>query len=151
MPQVRLTRRYRFSASHRLHMPLLDEARNFEIYGKCNNPYGHGHDYVLEVTIAGEPDAASGRLMPLRDLDQFVERVILKAAGHRNLNTEMAEFATLVPTSENLAAVVAARLAEAWPAAFAAQPARLEMVRIHETKRNIFEVRVDPAQRVNPQ
>jgi 6-pyruvoyltetrahydropterin/6-carboxytetrahydropterin synthase len=150
MPQLRLTRRYRFSASHRLHTPLLDEARNFEVYGKCNNPYGHGHDYLLEVTIAGEPDAASGRLLPLRDLDEFVERVILKAAGHRNLNTEMAEFATLVPTSENLAAVVAARLAEAWPVTFAAQPARLEMVRIHETKRNIFEVRVCPEERIAP-
>ena len=151
MPQVSLTRRYRFSASHRLHTPLLDDARNFEIYGKCNNPYGHGHDYLLEVTIAGEPDAASGRLMPLRDLDKFVGRVILKAVGHRNLNTEMAEFATRVPTTENLAAAVSARLADAWPAAFAGRAARLEMVRIHETKRNIFEVRVDPAQRVNPE
>jgi 6-pyruvoyltetrahydropterin/6-carboxytetrahydropterin synthase len=147
MPQVRVTRRYRFSASHRLHTPALDEARNSAIYGKCNNPYGHGHDYLLEVTIAGEPDAVTGRLAPLQDLDRFVERVILKAVAHRNLNTEVAEFSMLVPTTENLAAVVAARLAEAWPAAFAARAARLEKVRIHETKRNIFEVRVDPAVR----
>lgn len=147
MPQVSLTRRYRFSASHRLHTPLLDEARNFEVYGKCNNPYGHGHDYLLEVAIAGEPDAATGCLLPLRDLDQFVERVILKAVAHRNLNTEVAEFAALVPTTENLAAVVAARLARAWPTAFGGRAVRLDKVRIHETRRNIFEVRVDPAVR----
>ncbi len=147
MPQVRVTRRYRFSASHRLHTPLLDEARNFEVYGKCNNPYGHGHDYLLEVAIVGEPDAATGRLLPLMGLDQFVKRVILEAVGHRDLNTEVAEFATLVPTTENLAAVVAARLSSAWPNEFTGGTARLEKVRIHETRRNIFEVRAEPAAR----
>lgn len=147
MPQVRVTRRYRFSASHRLHTPLLDEARNFEVYGKCNNPYGHGHDYLLEVAITGEPDSATGRLLPLKDLDQFVERVILGAVSHRDLNTDVAEFATLVPTTENLAAVVAARLNAAWPTEFTGGTARLEKVRIHETKRNIFEVRVNLAVR----
>lgn len=149
MAQVRLTRKYRFSASHRLHTPLLDEARNFEVYGKCNNPYGHGHDYVLEVAIQGVPDAASGRLIPLRQLDQFVENVILKAVRHRNLNADLAEFVSLVPTTENLAAVVMARLAAAWPYdpsnTVPGAGARLEMVRIHETKRNIFEVRAAPA------
>ncbi len=143
MPKVKVTRRYRFSASHRLHTPLLDDTRNLEVYGKCNNPYGHGHDYLLEVAIAGEPDAATGRLMPLKDLDRFVERVILKAVEHRDLNKEVAEFANLVPTTENLAAVVAARLNSAWPSESAGGMARLEKVRIHETKRNIFEVRVD--------
>jgi 6-pyruvoyltetrahydropterin/6-carboxytetrahydropterin synthase len=130
---------------------LLDDARNFEVYGKCNNPYGHGHNYLLEVAIAGAPDELTGRLLPLGDLDRFVERVILKALGYRDLNTQVAEFAALapalVPTTENLAAVVAARLASEWPAAFPASIARLEMVRIHETERNIFEVRVYPAER----
>ena len=151
MPQVTLTRRYRFSASHRLHTPLLDEARNFEVYGKCNNPYGHGHNYLLEVAIAGAPDEVTGRLMPLRELDRFVERVILEAVDHKDLNTQVEEFAALkpilVPTTENLAAVVAARLASEWPAAFPASAARLEMLRIHETERNIFEVRVGPPER----
>jgi 6-pyruvoyltetrahydropterin/6-carboxytetrahydropterin synthase len=145
MPQVTLTRRYRFSASHRLHTPLLDEARNFEVYGKCNNPYGHGHNYLLEVAISGATGEVTGRLLPLKELDRFVERVILEAVDHRDLNTEVEEFAAqapiLVPTTENLAAVVAARLASEWPAAFPASAARLEMVRIHETERNIFEVR----------
>jgi 6-pyruvoyltetrahydropterin/6-carboxytetrahydropterin synthase len=149
MPLVTVTRRYRFSASHRLHTPWLDEARNFEVYGKCNNPYGHGHNYLLEVAIAGAPDELTGRLFPLGELDRFVERVILKVLNFRDLNTQVEEFATpaptLVPTTENLAAVVAARLAEEWPATFPAATARLEMVRIHETERNIFEVRVRPA------
>ena len=151
MPLVTVTRRYWFSASHRLHTPLLDEARNFEVYGKCNNPYGHGHNYLLEVAIAGAPDPVTGRVLPLGDLDRFVERVILKAVDYRDLNTQVEEFsalpATLVPTTENLAAVVAARLAREWPAAFPASPAGLEMVRIHETERNIFEVRVYPPER----
>jgi 6-pyruvoyltetrahydropterin/6-carboxytetrahydropterin synthase len=146
MPQVRVTRRYRFSASHRLHSASLGEAQNFEVYGKCNNPFGHGHDYLLEVAISGSPDAVSGRLVPLRDFDDYVERVILKAVRHRNLNTELPEFSTLVPTTENLAAVVAARLAAEWATAFPGARPKLELVRIHETKRNIFEVRVDPGE-----
>lgn len=137
---MRLIRRYRFSASHRLHAPALDERLNREIYGKCNNPHGHGHDYTLEVVVAGEPAAATGRLIPLGHLDALVESVILKAMDRRDLNSQVQEFAALVPTTENLAAVVAARLASAWPAAFAGSAARLEKVRIHETKRNIFEV-----------
>ena len=137
---MRLTRRYRFSASHRLHAPALDEQRNREIYGKCNNPYGHGHDYTLEVAVAGEPASATGRLIALGELDRLVESVILKAMDRRDLNSQVEEFGRLVPTTENLAAVVAARLAAAWPGAFAGAAARLEKVRIHETKRNIFEV-----------
>jgi 6-pyruvoyltetrahydropterin/6-carboxytetrahydropterin synthase len=152
MPQVIVTRRYRFSASHRLHTPLLDEARNFEVYGKCNNPYGHGHNYLLEVAIAGAPSDVTGRLMPLGELDRFVERVILKVLDYRDLNTQVEEFSTLVPTlvptTENLAAIVVARLSKAWPVAFPGSAARLEMVRIHETGRNIFEVRVGQAERL---
>jgi 6-pyruvoyltetrahydropterin/6-carboxytetrahydropterin synthase len=149
MPQVTLTRRYRFSASHRLNTPLLDEARNAEVYGKCNNPFGHGHNYLLEVAITGRPDAVTGRLLPLDELDDFVKRVILKVVDRRDLNTQVEEFATrkptLVPTTENLAAVVAARLSAQWAAAFSVPAVRLQMVRIHETERNIFEVRVHPA------
>jgi 6-pyruvoyltetrahydropterin/6-carboxytetrahydropterin synthase len=141
---MRLTRRYRFSASHRLHAPELDEGRNREIYGKCNNPYGHGHDYTLEVVVAGEPAAASGRLIALGALDGLVESVIIKTMDRRDLNSQVEEFGRLVPTTENLAAVVAARLARAWPAAFAGSAARLEKVRIHETNRNIFEVHLGP-------
>ena len=145
MARIKLTRRYRFAASHRLHTPALDAQANREMYGKCNHPYGHGHDYTLEVTLAGELDPATGRMIAVTELDCFVERVILKEMDRRDLNTEVAEFAEAsgcVPTTENLARVAAARLNAAWPAAFPDSTAALEMVRIQETRRNIFEVKL---------
>ncbi|MCX7604102.1 MAG: 6-carboxytetrahydropterin synthase [Bryobacteraceae bacterium] len=145
-PLVRVGRRYCFSASHRLHSGLLSAERNREVYGKCNNPFGHGHDYVMEIVLAGRVDAASGRLVPLDLLDAFVQRVWLGQVDRRNLNLDLPEFAALVPTTENLAAVAARRLGEAWPHWFGALPVRLEKVRIHETRNNIFEVLVPQAE-----
>jgi 6-pyruvoyltetrahydropterin/6-carboxytetrahydropterin synthase len=139
-PEVRLGRRYRFSAAHRLHTGLLSAERNREVFGKCNNPYGHGHDYAMEITITGTVDPAVGRLVPLDMLDHFVRRVWLEQVDRRNLNLDLPEFAATVPTTENLALVAARRLAEAWPHWFAGCPARLEKIRIWETPRNIFEV-----------
>lgn len=139
-PLVRLTRRYRFSAAHRLHSACLTDEENRAVYGKCNNPYGHGHDYVMDVTIRGELDPRLGRLMSVEQLDAFVHRTVVGALAHRNLNAEVPEFATLVPTTENLARVAAARLSAAWPLAFPDSAALPEKVRIWETKRNIFEV-----------
>lgn len=139
MPQVRVTRRYRFSASHRLHSPVLDDARNREVYGKCNNPHGHGHDYTLEVSMKGELDAATGRLAPLSHLDSLVESTVLKDLRWRNLNEDVEEFTAIVPTTENLARVIAARLASAWHVAFAGRDVQFEKLRIYETKNNIFE------------
>lgn len=144
-PEVRLGRRYRFSAAHRLHTDLLPPERNREAFGKCNNPYGHGHDYVMEVTLTGAVDPADGRLVPLDLLDHFVRRVWLDLVDRRNLNLDLAEFAAVVPTTENLALVAARRLAQAWPHWFGARPVRLEKVRIRETPRNIFEVFVTSA------
>ncbi len=140
MPFVRVTRRYRFSSAHRLDTPLLSPDRNREVYGKCNNPHGHGHDYAVEVTIAGEVDSVAGRLVPLAVLDRFAEEVLLKPFDRRNLNFEVPEFSALVPTTENLAEVLARRLASAWPRWFGESHARFEKVRIWETRRNIFEV-----------
>jgi 6-pyruvoyltetrahydropterin/6-carboxytetrahydropterin synthase len=137
MPAIRVTRRYRFSSSHRLHSPHLDARRNVEVYGKCNNPYGHGHDYTLDVTVQGQFESRSGRLIPLNALDAFVEQHIAGAFDRRDLNSDVADFAALVPTTENLAHVIAHRLA-----AFAAPHARVEKVRIWETPRNIIEVLV---------
>ena len=138
--EVRLTRRYRFSAAHRLHTPLLTDAENREVYGKCNNPHGHGHDYTMEVSVFGPVDPKLGRLVAVDQLDQFVETVILRQFDRRNLNVEVAEFGGVVPTTENLAEVLVRRLESAWPVAFGKRAARLEKVRIWETKRNIFEV-----------
>lgn len=140
MAEVRVTRRYRFSSSHRLHSPLLDEGSNREVYGKCNNPYGHGHDYTLDVSVRGVVDAVKGRLAPLARLDQLVQQVVIGPMDRRDLNTEVPEFADLVPTTENLAAVIVQRLAAAWPIAFAGQEAAFEKVRIWETRNNIFEM-----------
>lgn len=151
MPEVRLVRRYRFSAAHRLHTPLLSDAANRATYGKCNNPYGHGHDYVLEVAIRGEVDPATGRLIPLSQLDLFVQETVLKDFATRNLNVEVPEFVSLVPTTENVAAVIARRLASAWPLAFPGLDARFEKVRIWETKNNIFEEAAAMSSGIAPQ
>lgn len=145
VPDIRLTRRYTFSAAHRLHSPLLGDEENRRVYGKCNNPYGHGHDYVLEVTVAGPHDPARGRLLPVEALDGLVRGVLLDEWSNSNLNVEVAEFTSLVPTTENLALVALRRLELAWQRVFAGVPARLEKVCIRETRRNIFEAWADDA------
>lgn len=147
MALLRLTRRYRFSAAHRLQVPAMSALENRRVYGKCNNPYGHGHDYTLEVTLAGDVDPRHGRLFPVAALDRLVRTSILDGMDRHNLNTDVDEFATLVPTTENLALVVARRLSGAWAGEHAGSAAHLEKVRIWETKRNIFEVPVPSVHR----
>jgi 6-pyruvoyltetrahydropterin/6-carboxytetrahydropterin synthase len=137
---LRLTRRYRFSASHRLHADALSEAENAAAYGKCNHPFGHGHDYVLDVTVRGAVDARTGRVVDLEQLDGLVQDCVLRDFEHRYLNEETAEFRELVPTSENVARVIAARLTAHWDARMSGG-ARLDIVRLEETKRNRFELR----------
>jgi len=132
VPKVTLTRRYRFAASHRMYSPAFSEQENRNIYGKCSNPYGHGHNYVLEVTIGGSLDPATGMIANLGDLDPFVQKQVLDAFEYRNLNEEVPEFKTLVPTTENITRVIFERL-RAFPVA------RLMRVRIEETSNNSFE------------
>ena len=134
----RVTRRYSFSASHRLHSPGLSEAKNREVYGKCNNPYGHGHDYVLEVSARGGADRETGQVLDTRKLDGLVRSEILEAFEHRNLNLEVPAFANVVPTTENVAREIARRLAEGWKAEFPKGP-EFDGVRVHETKNNTVE------------
>jgi 6-pyruvoyltetrahydropterin/6-carboxytetrahydropterin synthase len=131
---MKLTRRYRFSASHRLDTPSLTPAENRTLYGKCNNPYGHGHDYVLDVTVAGSPDD-SGQIVGREALDALVEERILARFDHRNLDTDIAELTGTVATTESLAVVIERALALDWTL-----PAKLDRVRISETERNIFEL-----------
>ena len=97
---IQLTRRYQFSASHRLHSVDLSEAENERIFGKCNNPYGHGHNYEVEVTVKGEVDQATGCVVNLSDLDTLVVEQVVAPFDHRNLNEEIVEFRRLVPTTE---------------------------------------------------
>ena len=96
-----LTRRYMISASHRLHSDEMSEAENQATYGKCNNPYGHGHNYNIEITVSGPVDEQTGMVWNLVDLDGFVGREILERFDHQNLNL-LPEFAEAVPTTENL-------------------------------------------------
>jgi len=130
--KISLTRRYRFAASHRLHSPALSEVENERIYGKCNGPYGHGHNYAVEVTMTGPVDEYTGMIANLGDLDPFVQREVIEAFDFKYLNEDVAEFQTIVPTTENVCREIYRRLAK-FPAA------RLERVRIEETSKNSFE------------
>jgi 6-pyruvoyltetrahydropterin/6-carboxytetrahydropterin synthase len=137
---VRLGRRYSFAASHRLHSPALSDAENRAIYGKCNNPYGHGHNYEIEVLVKGRIDPKTGRLVDLQMLDGLVDDEVLAHLRHRNLNEEVEAFRTAVPTTENLAAEVDRWLRAAWSGRFGTEGPRLERVSIWETERNICQV-----------
>jgi 6-pyruvoyltetrahydropterin/6-carboxytetrahydropterin synthase len=130
--RVELGRRYRFAASHRLHSGRLSEAENARLYGKCNNLHGHGHNYVVEVSVSGDINPATGMVANLVDLDGFVEREILEAFDHRSLNEEVPAFRDTVPTTENLCIEIFRRL-EVFP------KAKLERVRVEETNNNSFE------------
>jgi|SRR5271163_3789247 len=130
--KAHLTRRYRFSASHRLHSEEMSADENRATYGKCNNPYGHGHNYALEVTVSGAVDQSTGMVCNLADLDGFVGREVLSRYDLGNLNM-LQEFAQIVPTTENLCIEVF----EIMQRGFA--HAHLERVRLEETLMNSFE------------
>lgn len=140
---ISLTRRYHFSASHRLHSRSLTEEQNSKLYGKCNNPFGHGHNYMLEVTVSGSLDKRTGHLIRLSALDQLVEAKILEFFRYRNLNIDLPYFAELVPTTENVAFVIAGILQENWNTYFASASVRLTRVHIQETDRNGFEIQIN--------
>ena len=130
--KAHLTRRYRFSASHRLHNQSMSPEENLATYGKCNNPYGHGHNYIVEVTVSGHVDSSTGMVCNLVDLDGFVKEQIVDRYDHTNLNM-MDEFQKLVPTTENLCVEIFDRLQKSF------RPAKVERVRIEETMMNSFE------------
>jgi len=131
-PKIELGRRYRFAASHRLHTARLTEDENWRVFGKCNNPFGHGHNYVVEVSVSGDVNPATGMIANLADLDNFVHREVIEPFDHRYLNEEVAAFRETVPTTENLCFEIFARLKN-FP------HAKLERVRIEETGNNSFE------------
>ena len=131
MSKAYLSRRYRFSASHRLHSEQMSEAENRATYGKCNNPHGHGHNYILEVTVSGQVDR-NGMVCDLVDLDQCVQREIVNRFDLDNRKTRE-EFKNAVPTTENLCTVIYDILKREF------QQAHLEKVRLEETMMNSFE------------
>ncbi len=128
---MRLTCRYHFSASHRLDTPALSAAENRRLYGKCNNPFGHGHNYSLDVTVEGPVDA-NGQVVDRRGLNELVERHVLGLVDHKDLNRDIPRLVD-VPTTENLAALIERELKEHWNLA-----PRLARIRISETERNTF-------------
>jgi 6-pyruvoyltetrahydropterin/6-carboxytetrahydropterin synthase len=136
---VHLTRRYWFSASHRLHNPSLAESDNRDLYGKCNNPGGHGHNYHLELTVAGPVDPRTGMVVDLGELDGFVRDQILERFDQSHLN-EQQNFQQLVPTTENLCLEIHRIVKRGWEQLPSAGKATLERVRLEETSSNFFEV-----------
>ena len=138
-----LGRRYQFSASHRLHSSQLSEEENCRIYGKCNNPYGHGHNYILEVAVTGPIDPATGMIANLADLDAFVEREVLDAFDHKSLNEDVPTFREKVPTTEYLCIEIYRRL-KSFPAA------SLQHIRVEETANNSFEYAGDETEDGRP-
>ena len=130
--KIHLTRRYAFAASHRLHSKTLGAEENKRLYGKCNNPFGHGHNYIVEVAVSGPTDPATGMIANLHELDAFVDREVIEPFDHKYFNEDIAAFRECVPTTENICIEIFNRLRH-FPAA------RLERVRVEETGRNSFE------------
>ena len=123
---VYLTRKSEFSASHHYHNPDFTPDENRRIFGKCNNPHGHGHNYTLEVTVKGAVDSQTGFVMDLKDLKEVLNREVLDAMDHRYLNKEVPEFARQVPTTENVAIAIWNRLEKKL------NVAKLHRVRVYE-------------------
>lgn len=131
--KMTLTRIYEFAAAHRLHSPALSDNENVAIFGKCNNPAGHGHNYVLEVTIEGEPDPASGMMADIGTVDRTVAEKVVDRYDHKNLNVDLPEFEGRPTSSEIVALEIFDRLKDELPA-------KLSRIRLYETARNMFEV-----------
>ena len=137
-PSVRVTKRYRFAASHRLHSPAISDEENRTMFGKCNNPHGHGHNYQVEIAVRGEVDPDSGRAVDPDRLDRLVREHVLRILDHSNMNADVPEFKSEVPTTENLALLIERWLKQHWDGAFGEGPA-LEYVKVQETKNNTFQ------------
>jgi 6-pyruvoyltetrahydropterin/6-carboxytetrahydropterin synthase len=131
-PKAYFGRRYPLSASHRLHSEQLTAFENQQAYGKCNNPHGHGHNYVVEVLVSGVPDSDTGMVINMADLDKVVDEKLLRRFDHTNLNVDPL-FMNRVPTTENLCMVAIDLLQQALPSGC------LSSVRVEETENNFFQ------------
>jgi 6-pyruvoyltetrahydropterin/6-carboxytetrahydropterin synthase len=135
MPVVYVTRRVHFNAAHRLHNPSKTDEWNARVFGKCNNANWHGHNYVLEVTVAGNPDPETGYVIDLGILRTIIEERIIEKCDHRNLNLEVDFLEGILPSSENLVMAFWKQLEPAIPSG------RLYSIRLFETERNYVEYR----------
>ena len=137
---TKLTKRFAFSASHRLHVGALSEEQNRELFGKCANPFGHGHNYWLEVTVSAPPDDQSGMTLERGAFEQWVRDCVLERIDHTYLNEDVQEFRETVPTTENLTLAIERWLREGWSRRFPDEPCLLAGVRVEETSRNSFQL-----------
>ena len=128
MPKVTLTSLLRFNAAHRLHNPALSDEDNTRLFGKCNNPNWHGHNYTLEVSLTGEPDPATGYVVDFGVVKQIVEREYIDLVDHKNFNLDVPFMANINPTAENIVIAAWTRLEHAL------KPARLTRLRLWETE-----------------
>jgi len=140
---IYVTRKSHFNAAHRLHNPEKSEQWNNDVYGKCNNPNWHGHNYVLEVTVAGEADPETGYVIDLGDLKQIIKKNILDECDHKNLNLEVPFLKGIIPTSENLVKAFFQEL-EDDISKKAYGSSKLYSVKLFETERNIAEYCPNP-------
>ncbi len=131
--KVAIYRKEHFNAAHRLHNPMWDEARNNSVFGKCNNPNFHGHNYELIVKVTGVPDAVTGYVYDMKLLSDLIKENVLERFDHKNLNLDTLEFKQLNPTAENIVVVIYNILREKIEAAFELK------VRLYETERNFVE------------
>jgi 6-pyruvoyltetrahydropterin/6-carboxytetrahydropterin synthase len=133
MPRITVTRLVRFNAAHRVHNPALSDAENVRLFGKCNNPNGHGHNYTLEVSVTGEPDRVTGYVLDLAEVKRIVEREFVAHVDHRNFNLDVPFMQGVNPTTENIIVACWQRLEPAL------RPARLSRLRLWETENNYVE------------
>jgi len=131
-PLVYLTRRETFSACHRLHSKALSDEANLEVFGKCNNPNGHGHNYSVEVTVKGQTNPHTGMVINITDLKKLIESEVMQNLDHKNIDLDVPWFANRVSTAENIAVFIWQRLASGLP-----NSARLHQVKLWETEKNI--------------
>jgi 6-pyruvoyltetrahydropterin/6-carboxytetrahydropterin synthase len=135
---IRVTRKLEFSAAHFYHNPNFSAEENRRIFGRCNNPHGHGHNYVLEVTVAGEPDPATGMVLDLKELKEILQREVAERMDHRHLNYEVPELQGKIPTCENIAAVIWTLLEPR------ITKGRLDRVRVYESPDLFADCTVEP-------
>ena len=130
-----VTRREHFSASHRLYNPAWEDARNERVFGKCNNPAGHGHNYYVEITVQGDVDPETGYVVDLKELKRVIHTYVIDKLDHKNLNVDVDFLSGVVPTAENIAIGIWKQLVDRMPRG------RLHQVRLYETEKNIVEYR----------
>ncbi|HEY5218467.1 MAG TPA: 6-carboxytetrahydropterin synthase [Gemmatimonadaceae bacterium] len=133
MPQITVTRRFNFNAAHRVHNPALSDQENQTLFGKCNNPNWHGHNYVLDVSVTGEPDERTGYVMDLSLLKRIVETQLIEQVDHRNFNLDVDFMRGIIPTSENIIVAFWQRITPL------VAPARLVKLVLWETPNNYVE------------